>query len=180
MEKIKHILNFMFVILILSFMVVFSVFRLDEYHQYETLVTQIELNYQIVFIDPTYVIWIGSIICFPFIIWCIGKSQFFGKDSLGISVKLAAVSTLIALALAVPGQILEHQRQKSIARDHGFVGCPPFTLLSSTHIVEAMVKDPQYCTDDEITSIAMYGYFRELPAVNAYVDEVFGKEVLSD
>jgi hypothetical protein len=46
-------------------------------------------------------------------------------------------------------------------------------LLSSTHIVEAMVKDPQYCTDDEIKTIAKYGYFRELPIVNAYVKETY-------
>ncbi|SON52335.1 hypothetical protein [Vibrio tapetis] len=168
-------------VIIISFAVCwFFIIELIDYYETKNLIRQIDNDYAIVYIDPTYLIIYATFLFIPPYVWFVFKLHIFGKDSLGISVKLVAASTLIALALAVPGQIFEHQRQKSIARDHGFVDCPPFTLLSSTHIVEAMVKDPQYCTDDEITSIAMYGYFRELPAVNAYVDEVFGKEVLSD
>lgn len=172
----KRALSILFLLVLFAGMSAFSIFRLDEYLSLETIYIQLDSNYQIVFIDPAYMFDISALCIFPFFFVYILWTQVFGKDGSGLMGKLLVMSFAIGLVFAIPGQIFEHQRQKSIARDHGFVDCPPFTLLSSTHIVEAMVKDPQYCTDDEITSIAMYGYFRELPVVNAYVDEVYGKK----
>ncbi|WP_231897982.1 hypothetical protein [Vibrio tapetis] len=119
--------------------------------------------------------YVAFFICVPFY-WYFFKFYFHGKESANRALKFVILGLSICLILILPVQIFEYKRQMSIASDHGFVDCPPFTLLSSTYIVEAMVKDPKYCTDDEITSIAMYGYFRELPIVNAYVDEVHGKK----
>jgi|GEM_PF-1912785 len=162
-------------VLLLSLAVVyFFVIELIDYYEFKTLQKQVEIGYSIIYVDPTYLVFYGTFIFIPPYVWCVFKLHLFGKESLGISIKIAATATLVAIVIAIPGQLFEHQRQKSLARDHGYVDCPPFTLLSSTHIVEAMVKDPRYCTDDEITSIARYGYFRELPVVNAYVDSAYG------
>ncbi|EGR0316203.1 hypothetical protein L3I74_000798 [Vibrio parahaemolyticus] len=162
------------VVLIASFSL-FWVFIIEliDYYEFKTLPKQIVNDYSIVYIDPTYLVFYATFLFIPPYVWCVIKLSLWGKDSLGVSVKLLAVTTLLALIIAVPGQFIEYKRQESIAREHGFVSCPPFTLLSSTHIVEAMVKDLRYCTDDAINNIAKYGYFRELPIVNAYVNEVY-------
>ncbi|SON52336.1 hypothetical protein [Vibrio tapetis] len=173
-KKVMHVLHVLLVMIICVGLSYFAAFRLNEYLTLETMQIQLAANYQIVYVDPTYMIGICGLITMPFLLLFIIWTHILGKDGSGRMGKLLAILLAIGLIFAIPGQIFEHQRQKSIARDHGFVDCPPFTLLSSTHIVEAMVKDPKYCTDDEITSIAMYGYFRELPVVKAYVDEVFG------
>ncbi|MGF1787442.1 hypothetical protein L4D00_16735 [Photobacterium swingsii] len=170
MQKVMHTLFVIALCAILSF---FSAFRLFEYLSLETIEIQLDLGYQIIFIDPTYMLGICGLITIPFLLTYIIWTHILGKDGSGRMGKVLCVLFGIGLVLAIPGQFIEHQRQKSIAREHGFVDCPSFTLLSSTHIVEAMVKDPQYCTDDEITSIAKYGYFRELSEVNAYVEKVY-------
>ncbi|MEZ8092991.1 hypothetical protein ACED51_02805 [Photobacterium swingsii] len=169
----KKVLTLSSVLILSVLSLYFFANELISYYEFKTLAKQISNNYAIVYIDPTYLVFYGAFLFIPPYVWCVFKLQLFGKESLGIAIKLTAVTTLAALAISIPGQIIEHQRQKSIAREHGFVDCPSFTLLSSTHIVEAMVKDPQYCIDDEITSIAKYGYFRELSEVNAYVEKVY-------
>ena len=170
MKRLAHVL---FVLLIIFGLGAFSIFRLNEYLTLETIQLQLNSGFQIVYVDPTFMIDIAWLLTMPCLFLLIIWTQLFGKkDSVWISKGLALFMST-GMFVMIPGQIFEHQRQKSIARAQGFVDCPPFTLLSSTHIVEAMVKDPQYCTDDDITSIAKYGYFRELPIVNAYVNEAY-------
>lgn len=168
----KYILLSVVLIVSISLCWLFIV-ELINYYEFKTLPKQIVNDYGIVYIDPTYLVFYATFLFVPPYVWCVVKLSLWGKDSLGIAVKLLVVTTLLALIIAVPGQLFEYHRQSIMAREHGYNDCPPFTLLSSTHIIKAMVKDLQYCTDDEINSIAKYGYLRELPVVNAYVKEAY-------
>lgn len=171
MKKAMHAL---FVLALFAVLAAFSAFRLNEYFTLETVQIQLDAAFQIIYIDPTFMISIGGLIVFPFGFLLVIWTHLLRKDGSGYMGKAFFLLLAVGMIVIIPGQFIEHQRQKSLAREHGYVDCPPFTLLSSTHIVEAMVKDPRYCTDDEITSIARYGYFRELPVVNAYVDSAYG------
>lgn len=173
MKKNFHV---SFVIMLCIGFTFFAVFRLNEYLTLERISIQLDAGYQIVFIDPTYFIGICGLITMPAMLLHIIWTHVLGKKVSKHMDKLFAMIILVGLIVATIGMSVEHQRQKSIARANGFIECPSFTLLSSTHIVEAMVKDIQYCTDDTITSIAKYGYFRELPIVNAYVEKAYGNK----
>ncbi|CCO47011.1 conserved membrane hypothetical protein [Vibrio nigripulchritudo SOn1] len=170
MKKAAHIV---FVLLSAIGFSTFAIFRLNEYLTLETIQLQLDAGFQIIYVDPTFMIDIASLITMPCLFLYVVWNHILGKKESKWIAKGFFSILAISMIIIIPGQIFEHQRQKSLARTQGFVDCPPFTLLSSTHIVEAMVKDPQYCTDDEITTIAKYGYFRELPIVNAYVKETY-------
>ncbi|CAG19407.1 hypothetical protein PBPRA0996 [Photobacterium profundum SS9] len=173
MNKVNNIIHLIFVLLSIIGMNVYSVFRLYGHFSLETLQKQIENDYQIVYIDPTFMISFCSLIIFPLYFLYVINTNVLGKEG-GTLVKVLMTAAFLGLFIAVPGQFIEHQRLKNIAINHGYTGCPSFTLLSSTHIVEAMVKNPQFCTDEEINKISMYGYFRELPVVNEYIRSAYG------
>ncbi len=174
MDKIKTITYYLIIFLLSIAGIVSSFFRLNEYYEFETLQEQIEHGYKIVYIDPTYLIEYTAFLLFIPFYWYFWKVIFYGKEHTRFALKAVIIGTTISMILIIPGQFIEHQRLRNIAITHGYTGCPSFTLLSSAHIVEAMVKNPQFCTDEEINKISMYGYFRELPVVNEYIRSAYG------
>jgi len=174
MNKLKRFVHVGFVLVMSIVFIISSLFRLNEYYSFETLQGQIEAGYQVVYIDPTYLINFIALLLFPPSYWYFWKVRFYDKKSAATALKAVIVVTVVSLLVAFPGQFWEHQRLRQVAISHGYSDCPPFTLLSSAHIVEAMVKEPRYCTDREANKISKYGYYRELPLVNEYINSAYG------
>lgn len=169
MNNEKHPLHIAFMLIIFSMLIFYSLFRLHVHMEVESLQNQISKGFYIVYVDASYVISIGNLIVAPIIIVYIVLNYIAKHPRMNI--RWVTIAAVFALIIALPGQYWEFGRLQQIARSHGFVECPPFTLASGAKTVDAMALDSEYCMDDEINRLGMNGYYQELDRIDNLLKE---------
>lgn len=167
MTKQKHPFHTAFVLLMFLLLIIYSIYRLYHHFAFESLPRQISSDFQVVYIDASYVLSIASVLFCPILMVYILFDRM--TKLIKVPIHLITISVVLSLIIAIPFQIFEFGRLKYIAENNGYSACPPFTIASSGMTIEAMVKDERLCLDAEINRIAMYGYFHELERVDDYI-----------
>lgn len=167
MSDKKHPAHIAFVLLICCLLIVYSIFRINEHINIESLQNQISNSFQVVYVDSSYTYSFGNLIFSP-ILACYLVSHFIFNSSI-ISIKWVGCAAVLALIIMIPGQMWEFGRLQKIAETNGYIRCPPFTIASSGRTVKAMVKEKRYCTDSEINRLGQYGHYHELERIDKYL-----------
>ncbi len=167
MSDKKHAAHIAFVLLICCLLIVYSIFRINEHINIESLQNQISNGFQVVYVDSSYIFSFGNLIFAP-ILACYFVSHFIFKSSI-ISIKWVGSAAVLAFIIMIPGRIWEFGRLQNIAENNGYTVCPPFTIASSASTVRAMVKETRYCSDREINRLGQGGHYHELEIIDKYL-----------
>lgn len=167
MTQRKHPFHTVFVLLMFILLIIYSIYRLYHHFAFESLPRQLSSDFQVVYIDASYVLSIASLLFSPTLLVYILLDRM--TKLIKVPIHLITISVVLSLIIAIPFQIFEFGRLKYIAENNGYSACPPFTIASSGMFVEAMVKEEKYCLEPEINRIGMYGYFHELERIDYYI-----------
>jgi len=164
MTQQKHPFHPVFASLMFILLIIYAIYRLYHHFAFESLTLQFSSDFQVVYIDASYVLSIASLLLCPILLVYL----LFDRMILLVKVpiQLITIAVVLSLIVAIPIQVFEFWRLKYIAENNGYSACPPFTIASSGMTIEAMVKNERLCSDAEINRIAMYGYFHELERVD--------------
>ncbi|EOV0858461.1 hypothetical protein ACS0KP_003867 [Vibrio parahaemolyticus] len=164
MTQRKHPFHTVFVLVMFILLIIYSIYRLYHHFAFESLPRQLSSDFQVVYIDASYVLSIASLLFSPTLLVYILSDRM--TQLIKVPIKVIIITVVLSLIVAIPVQIFEFGRLEHIAESNGYLACPPFTIASSGMTMEAMVINESLCTDAEINRIAMYGYFHELERVD--------------
>ncbi|MFV8412222.1 hypothetical protein [Vibrio owensii] len=164
MTQQKHPFHPVFASLMFILLIIYAIYRLYHHFAFESLTLQFSSDFQVVYIDASYVLSIASLLLCPILLVYLLFDRM--TQLVKVPIQLITIAVLLSLIVAIPIQILEFWRLKYIAENNGYLACPPFTIASSGMTIEAMVKNERLCSDAEINRIATYGYFHELERVD--------------
>ncbi|WP_409585525.1 hypothetical protein [Vibrio owensii] len=164
MTQQKHPFHPVFASLMFILLIIYAIYRLYHHFAFESLTLQFSSDFQVVYIDASYVLSIASLLLCPILLVYLLFDRM--TQLVKVPVRVITIAVVLSLIVAIPIQIFEFWRLKYIAENNGYSACPPFTIASSGMTIEAMVKNERLCSDAEINRIAMYGYFHELERVD--------------